>query len=72
MIGRTEKIVSLWRRSSEMSRIVSFGTTLISGVVLFLLMSPGADASEKKEIATPVDVREVSTRKSLMDCVLPP
>lgn len=51
-----------------MSRIVSFGTTLISGVVLFLLMSPGADASEKKEIATPVDVREVSRRKTLMDC----
>ena len=51
-----------------MSRIVSFGTALISGVVLFLLMSPGADASEKKKIATPVDVREVSRRKTLMDC----
>jgi hypothetical protein len=51
-----------------MSRMVSFGTLLISGAMLFLLSSAGANASEKKKISKPVDVREVSARKTFLDC----
>jgi hypothetical protein len=51
-----------------MSRIVSFGTILISGVALFLLSSPSAGASAKKQIVKPADVREVSVRKTFIDC----